>query len=770
MKTMVRLSQCMIVKNEEKNIRRALTWGKDIAFEQIVVDTGSTDNTVEIAEEMGAKIYHFQWVDDFSAAKNFAIQKATGNWIAFLDADEYFETEDSKKIIPLITRLEQNSVPAQKPIVIRTALANLNDDGGLDSVGAQDRIFCKNSGLHYRNRIHEMLYLPDEAIVRTFDATNSLTIYHTGYTKKVYSETKKMSRNIFLLEQEVSDKPEDYNAWSYLGDALFGDGQIERAEEVYNRVIENMCSETIEDRKNAAFCNLLKIKYMKSIDDQNEVLSIYEKSIEYNCSSPDIEYWTGCWMFSKGKVNQGIAYFELGLKKLESYQEYGTVDMTGGLLNVYQKLFEGYQSLKRVPESVKYGVLALRINPYKEDILTGLLRLFKNEPGEDALASATFSFLSKLYDFSSFKNKLFLIKVSKIVSFPALESQVYSLLSPEEQAFLKTSRQSLYRVSEEERQKEYPDFLCKNEMDQQFLSFIKEAREKSSDELLSQFLENWTDLKKDYQKAADNYLDCFSSFPLWGKFEPEKKQYEALIKRIEFVKTNFSDLVKLYDKLADYHSKKVLTSILKNWLFLDTNGLGSVKRELADYYDLDLVSTGENCVFVDAGAYSGDAALAYINAYGRNYKRIYCYEAYEKAVEPLKNNMEEYENVVIRPIGLSSGELQSRLILEEDQRLTGKHSDREKAITVKTTSIDLDITEKIDFLKIDVNGREKQVLQGVRNHMEKEHPSLLIALYHEMNHLLDIPQMITEVDSSYKLYLRYYGGDLIPTNYILYAV
>ena len=80
------LSVCMIVKNEESNIERALSWGKGIVSEQIVIDTGSTDNTVKIAESMGAKVYHFEWIDDFSAAKNYAIEKCSGDWIAFLDA------------------------------------------------------------------------------------------------------------------------------------------------------------------------------------------------------------------------------------------------------------------------------------------------------------------------------------------------------------------------------------------------------------------------------------------------------------------------------------------------------------------------------------------------------------------------------------------------------------------------------------------------------------------------------------------------------------
>ena len=83
-----KISQCMIVKNEEANIERALSWGKGVVSEQIVVDTGSTDRTVEIAERMGAKIYHFEWIYDFAAAKNFDISKAKYEWIVFLGAFE----------------------------------------------------------------------------------------------------------------------------------------------------------------------------------------------------------------------------------------------------------------------------------------------------------------------------------------------------------------------------------------------------------------------------------------------------------------------------------------------------------------------------------------------------------------------------------------------------------------------------------------------------------------------------------------------------------
>ena len=82
-KSRLRISQCMIVKNEEANIEKALSWGKDLMWEQIVVDTGSLDRTVEIAKAKGAKVFSFPWIDDFAAAKNYAIGQAKGIGLPF---------------------------------------------------------------------------------------------------------------------------------------------------------------------------------------------------------------------------------------------------------------------------------------------------------------------------------------------------------------------------------------------------------------------------------------------------------------------------------------------------------------------------------------------------------------------------------------------------------------------------------------------------------------------------------------------------------------
>ena len=125
----MKLSACVITKNEEENIGTWLTSMKKIADEMIVVDTGSTDRTVEMAKEAGARVFHHAWQNDFAAAKNCALEKAKGDWILFLDADEYFSPQTIAKVRPLLLEVEKST----KPIVgVICRLVNIDKDHGRD--------------------------------------------------------------------------------------------------------------------------------------------------------------------------------------------------------------------------------------------------------------------------------------------------------------------------------------------------------------------------------------------------------------------------------------------------------------------------------------------------------------------------------------------------------------------------------------------------------------------------------------------------------------
>ena len=103
----MKISACVIAKNEAENLPRWLASMRVFADEMIVVDTGSTDATVEIARAGGARVCHFDWINDFAAAKNFALDQAQGDWVVFTDADEYFTEESEPRVRPLIEEYDK---------------------------------------------------------------------------------------------------------------------------------------------------------------------------------------------------------------------------------------------------------------------------------------------------------------------------------------------------------------------------------------------------------------------------------------------------------------------------------------------------------------------------------------------------------------------------------------------------------------------------------------------------------------------------------------
>lgn len=191
----MKISACVIVKNEEKNITQWLNNMRQIADEIIVVDTGSTDNTLTILENAGITPYHFTWCNDFSVAKNYAIQQATGDWIVFLDADEYFDVSSVQLFRTEMTRYHAN----KKIGAIMCQLVNIdidNRDKIIDTV-IQVRIFRNTKDIYYKNPVHEQLVTkPGKYIMqKCFD----LQIIHTGYSASILR--KKAERDLPILQQ-----------------------------------------------------------------------------------------------------------------------------------------------------------------------------------------------------------------------------------------------------------------------------------------------------------------------------------------------------------------------------------------------------------------------------------------------------------------------------------------------------------------------------------------------------------------------------------------
>jgi tetratricopeptide (TPR) repeat protein len=215
------LSVCLIVQNEEEFLGNCLDSLRGLAEQLIVIDTGSTDQTIEIAKNRGAEVHNFLWSDDFSAARNAALAKATGDWVLMIDADEELSSESHA---PLQAMLATKSVMAWRlPLV----------DVGREDEGCcyVPRLFRNAPGLFYVGRIHEQVFPSLEASRRAWGLDNSLgkaVLRHHGYRADVCQARGKTARNLRLLKQAVVESPRDANLRMNYGLELVRSEQLER--------------------------------------------------------------------------------------------------------------------------------------------------------------------------------------------------------------------------------------------------------------------------------------------------------------------------------------------------------------------------------------------------------------------------------------------------------------------------------------------------------------------------------------------------------------
>jgi len=197
------VSLCIIARNEARDIGPCIRSLGDLPTEVIVVDTGSTDDTADIARRLGARVYGFEWCDDFAAARNYSIGLATQPWVLWTDCDDRWDETN-------VTRLKQALAWGQAD-VFSCAVRSELDDGAI-STCRHTRLFRNGIGLEFSGRIHETL---DPAITRlgvTVAVTN-VEIEHLGYQ---HNNARSARRNRSLLLKELADDPANPKTLFYL--------------------------------------------------------------------------------------------------------------------------------------------------------------------------------------------------------------------------------------------------------------------------------------------------------------------------------------------------------------------------------------------------------------------------------------------------------------------------------------------------------------------------------------------------------------------------
>ncbi len=202
---MIPISVCIIGKNEEKNIERCLSPLRELNFEIVYVDTGSTDRTKELAAEYTDNIYDFEWIGDFSAARNYAVKKASHNYVLIIDCDEFLTDIDREALEQAIS---------DHPKGVGQILLNNRCESGGAQVTIPNRLERLFHRQHYRyeNAIHEQIcdVRTGSTYYTRYEAP--ITVDHIGYAGTAEERRKKTERNNELLFREIAKNPDDpYN-------------------------------------------------------------------------------------------------------------------------------------------------------------------------------------------------------------------------------------------------------------------------------------------------------------------------------------------------------------------------------------------------------------------------------------------------------------------------------------------------------------------------------------------------------------------------------
>jgi glycosyltransferase involved in cell wall biosynthesis len=358
------LALCMITKNEELLLEKAIISVKSIVDEIIVVDTGSTDKTIEIAKSLGAKVHEIAWEDDFSKAKNYATSKANTDWILFLDADEYISKQDAIRIRQLMENNNSNivafsfisrhytKIPQQQAnwIALKDE-DNKNEENKdifKDFLGYYDvkyitRLFQKNKNIFFQGAVHEdvnpSIFNWDKEEGNKKIQSLEFPIHHLHALKQESFVEDKQKQYFEISKRKAKENPD---AKTYLdlavGYALF-ENNIEESISNYFKTVElqiipeeklEEIKQLIKNKRNlGVIVELTKLLDM-SKHDFNSIVNLakayykikhYKKSLailkrlhSFAPKDPTILELMGVCYANVNLINDAIAVFKLAIQ------------------------------------------------------------------------------------------------------------------------------------------------------------------------------------------------------------------------------------------------------------------------------------------------------------------------------------------------------------------------------------------------------------------------------------------------------------------------
>lgn len=344
----MKLSVCLIVRDEEDVLERCLICARMFADEIVVVDTGSKDKTREIAVRLADKVYDFEWLDDFSAARNFAFEKASGDMLMWLDADDVVIIEDAEKICQLKN--------LESPADIYMCDYVLSHDADLNPIFSykRERIFLKSKGYRWVGRVHEVI-VPSGRVENV-----DIRVYH----KKEKAAPSGRNLNIYnkmIGEGEALSPREQF----YYARELMYNGFTEKAIAEFEKFLA-LKNAWVENKIQA--CIDMAGCYEKQALAEQERLALF-RSFEYAPPRSEALCRIGNSFLRSGRHGEAIFYFKLALSQAESIGEGAFVERELHDFIPALQLCYIYSLLGDYENSYKYHLISKSLKPSDPAVL-----------------------------------------------------------------------------------------------------------------------------------------------------------------------------------------------------------------------------------------------------------------------------------------------------------------------------------------------------------------------------------------------------------------
>jgi glycosyltransferase involved in cell wall biosynthesis len=353
------ISLCMIVRDEAQRLPRCLASAKPYVDEMVVVDTGSQDETVAIAEQYGATVSGFQWCDDFAAARNYSLSLATGQWILLLDADEELVVEDQN-----FRQYLTDDAPASVYALVRDDLYESDQIMG----GAHLRLFRNQSGLHYVGSYHEQLQVapPNQLIIQHL---SGVKILHYGNQAEQVLE-KAQHRDIPILEKMREAGDLDFWRLDCLARKYIKVGRADDAQACYAEALERLTPYVFSGEPPENFFwipMLLDTLGSQALADEDIETARFlcQRGLEWCPNYPPLNYLAGELLVSLGFPLGAAAYFNACLQMGKDGTYYTGDPFPLSFVQTFPACGLGcvYQSLKQWQEAKSAFELALQFDP-----------------------------------------------------------------------------------------------------------------------------------------------------------------------------------------------------------------------------------------------------------------------------------------------------------------------------------------------------------------------------------------------------------------------